>query len=203
MGMDGVFAHIGLNYYTHELAFWSDSTQIEKIQDKSRKLSPLLMGKKAINLSLLDTSGNKWESLHNVKAKYTVLVFWDPDCGHCVKELPKLSHAIDSLKKTIDIKVFSVSSNHNEEWKTFIKKNNIDFINVAVPIEAYSDQNKATQFIIDGHTDLKSLNYNKTYDIFSTPQIYLLDNEKMIVGKKLDSELLKQVLNKEEAKHNK
>lgn len=200
MGMDAVFAHIGLNYYTHELAYWSDSTQIEKIQDKARKLSPLLLGKKAIDLSLLDTSGTNWERLHNVKAKYTVLVFWDPDCGHCVKELPKLSHAVDSLKKILDIKVFSVSSNHSEEWKTFIKKNNIDFINVAVPMEAYSDQNKATQFIIDGHTDIKSLNYNKTYDIFSTPQIYLLDSDKIIIGKKLDSELLKQVINKEESK---
>ena len=200
MGMDAVFAHIGLNYYTHELAYWSDSTQIEKIQDKARKLSPLLLGKKAIDLSLLDTSGTHWERLHNVKAKYTVLVFWDPDCGHCVKELPKLSHAVDSLKKILDIKVFSVSSNHSEEWKTFIKKNNIDFINVAVPMEAYSDQNKATQFIIDGHTDIKSLNYNKTYDIFSTPQIYLLDSDKIIIGKKLDSELLKQVINKEESK---
>lgn len=199
MGMDAIFAHIGLNYYTHELAYWSDSTQIEKIQDKARKLSPLLIGKKSINLSLLDTSGNKWESLHNVDAKYTVLVFWDPDCGHCIKELPKLSHAVDSLKKTIDVKVFSVSSNHTAEWKTFINKNNIDFINVAVPMEAYSDQNKATQFIIDGHTDLKSLNYNKTYDIFSTPQIYLLNRDKVIIGKKLDTELLKQVLNKEEA----
>ena len=198
--MDAVFAHIGLNYYTHELAYWSDSTQIEKIQDKARKLSPLLLGKKAIDLSLLDTSGTHWERLHNVKAKYTVLVFWDPDCGHCVKELPKLSHAVDSLKKILDIKVFSVSSNHSEEWKTFIKKNNIDFINVAVPMEAYSDQNKATQFIIDGHTDIKSLNYNKTYDIFSTPQIYLLDSDKIIIGKKLDSELLKQVINKEESK---
>ena len=153
----------------------------------------------SINLSLLDTSGTNWESLHNIKAKYTVLVFWDPDCGHCVKELPKLSNAVDSLKKTLDIKVFSVSSNHSEEWKAFIKKNNIDFINVAVPMEAY-DQNKATQFIIDGHTDIKSLNYNKTYDIFSTPQIYLLDSKKIIIGKKLDSGLLVKVLEKEEAK---
>ncbi len=203
MGMDAVFAHVGLNYYTHKLAFWSDSAQIEKIHDKARKLSPLLLGKPAINLSLLDTSGNKWEQLYNVKAKYTVLVFWDPDCGHCIKELPKLSSAVDSLKNTLDIKVFSVSSNHNEEWKKFIRDNKIDFINVAVPMEAYSDQNAATQFIIDGHTDLKSLNYNKTYDIFSTPQIYLLDSKKIIVGKKLDAELLKKVIQKEEAKNKK
>jgi hypothetical protein len=67
-------------------------------------------------------------------------------------------------------------------------------------MEAYSDQNKATQLIIDGHTDIKSLNYNKTYDIFSTPQIYLLDSKKIIIGKKLDTGLLVKVLEKEEAK---
>jgi hypothetical protein len=36
-------------------------------------------------------------------------------------------------------------------------------------------------------TDLKSLNFRKTYDIFSTPQIYLLDENKKIIGKKLDA----------------
>ena len=36
-------------------------------------------------------------------------------------------------------------------------------------------------------TDLKSLNFRKTYDIFSTPQIYLLDKDKKIIGKKLDA----------------
>ena len=36
-------------------------------------------------------------------------------------------------------------------------------------------------------TDLKSLNFRKTYDIFSTPQVYLLDANKKIIGKKLDA----------------
>ena len=36
-------------------------------------------------------------------------------------------------------------------------------------------------------TDLKSLNFRKTYDIFSTPQVYLLDSEKKIIGKRLDA----------------
>ena len=67
---------------------------------------------------MLDTSGNKWINLHrDVKADYTVLIFWDPDCGHCKTELPKLVHYVDSIKDIVDIKVYSVSSDHSEEWK--------------------------------------------------------------------------------------
>ena len=199
MGMDAIFSHIGLNYYTHELAFWADSAQIEKVQDRARKIAPLLIGKQAINLSLLDTSGNNWVNMYrDVKAEYTVLIFWDPDCGHCKKELPKLAHYMDSIKDILDVKVYSVSSHHNEEWKNFIKDNNLDFINVAVPQEVYKDQQKATEYIIKGLTDLKSLNYNTTYDIFTTPQLYLLDKDKKIIAKKLDTGLLKTVLKKEE-----
>jgi peroxiredoxin len=201
MGMDGVFAHIGLNYYTQDLAYWADSAQIEKVQDKARKIFPLMLGKQAINLTLLDTSAKNWVNLtKDVKADYTVLVFWDPDCGHCKKELPKLAHYIDSIKTTVDVKVFSVSSDHNPEWKKFIVDNNLDFINVAVPQEVYKDQQKATELIISGKTDLKSLNYNTTYDIYTTPQIYLLDKTKKIIAKKLDTDLLKTVISKEEAR---
>ena len=192
MGMDGIFSHIGLNYYTHDLAFWVDSAQVEKVQDRARKIAPLILGKKAINLSLLDTSGNKWINLHrDVKADYTVLIFWDPDCGHCKTELPKLVHYVDSIKDIVDIKVYSVSSDHSEEWKKFIRDNNLDFINVAVPREVYKDQQKATELIMKGLTDLKSLNYSTTYDIFSTPQVYLLDKSKKIIGKKTRYRLIK------------
>ena len=203
MGMDAIFAHIGLNYYTHELATWADSSQIEKVQDRARKISPLLIGKPAINLSLLDTSGNKWEELYKINSEYTVLIFWDPDCGHCKKELPGMAHYIDSVKTLIDIKVYSVSSHHNEEWKKFIRENNLDFINVAVPHEVYEDQEKATEYIIKGFTDLKSLNYHTTYDVYTTPQIYLLDKSKKILAKKIDTELLKSVLGKIEARKKK
>jgi hypothetical protein len=34
MGMESVFIHMGLKYYTHELAYWVDSAQIEKIREK-------------------------------------------------------------------------------------------------------------------------------------------------------------------------
>lgn len=193
MGMDAVFVHMALNYYTHELAFWVDSAQVKKIRERAEKLEPLLMGKEAINLMLLDTSGKNWVNMHKIQAEYTVLVFWDPECGHCKTELPKLAKYYETIKSK-GVAVYAVSSDHNEAWKKFIRENSLDFLNVAVPKDVYEDQQKATEYILQGLTDLKSLNYNKTYDIYSTPQIYLLDKDKVIIAKKLETELLKKVL---------
>lgn len=195
MGMDAVFVHMALNYYNKENAFWADSTTLAKIKERAEKLEPLLIGKTAINLSLMDTTG-QWVSLHNVNADYTILVFWDPECGHCKKELPKLAKYYQTIKDK-NVKVYAVSSDYNEKWKKFIREHKLDFINVAVPKVVYEDQQKAAEFVIKGYTDLKSLNYSNTYDVYSTPQIYLLDKDKKIIGKKLDADLVKKILEHE------
>ena len=41
---------------------------------------------------------------------------------------------------------------------------------------------------------MKSLNFRLTYDIFSTPQVYLVDSEKKIIGKKLNALSLGKML---------
>lgn len=193
MGMDGVFVHMAKNYYTHDLAFWVDSAQIEKIQERATALDPLLVGKVTPNLKLLDTASINWVNLHQLKADFTVLVFWDPECGHCKKELPKLAQYYETIRDQ-NVLIYAVSSDHNEAWKKFIRDNKMDFINVAVPQEVYKDQQKVNEYVLTGKTDIASLNYSATYDIYSTPQVYLLDKDKKIVGKKLDTDLLKQVL---------
>lgn len=193
MGMDAVFVHMALKYYTHELAFWVDSAQIDKIQERAKIQEPLLIGKKAINLSLLDTAG-VWQSMYKLPTEFTILVFWDPECGHCKKELPSLAAYFEKIRKKNSISVYAVSSDHNDAWKKFIREHKLDFMNVAVPQEVYKDQLKVNEYVLGGFTDVKSLNYPTTYDIFTTPQIYLLNKDKIIVGKKLDTELLKQVL---------
>lgn len=192
MGMESVFIHMGLKYYTHELAYWVDSAQIEKIRERALAMEPLQIGKKAVNLTLLDTAG-VWRDFHSLKSDFTVVVFWDPECGHCKKELPKLAAYYEKIKHK-SVSIYAVSSSHDEPWKKFIRDNKLNFINVAVPQEVYTDQLKVNEYVLGGKTDVKSLNYHLTYDIFTTPQIYLLDKEKVIVGKKLDTELLKQVL---------
>lgn len=201
MGMDGVFVHIALNYYTHDLVFWVDSTQVERVQEKARKLAPLLIGKQAINLSLIDTSGTNWINMYrDLKTDYTILVFWDPGCGHCKKEIPKLAEYYKTLKGK-SVSVYSVCPLADEEWRKFVREHNLDFYNVAVPTVLYGDQKKASEkareYIISRLTDTKSLDYKNTYDVFTYPQIYLLDKNKKIIGKKLDTGLVKQILDRE------
>jgi peroxiredoxin len=202
MGMDAVFVHMALNYYTHDKAFWADSTVIEKIRERAKTLEPLLIGKFAPALTLRDTA-KKWIPLYSVNGDYTILVFWDPDCGHCKKEIPKLARYYDEIKNKHDVKVYAVSSEDGKKWKEFIRTNKLDFINVTVPHEVFQDQNLATELVLSGKTDVQSLNYHKTYDIYSTPQIYILDKDKKIIAKRLDTDLVKKVLEIEWKKNEK
>ncbi|MGR6087045.1 MAG: thioredoxin-like domain-containing protein [Arcticibacter sp.] len=176
MGMDAVFVHMVQNYYTKEKAFWVDDTQLFKIQERARILSPILVGKKVKNLVMADDKG-AFRSLYDVKANYTVLYFWDPDCGHCKKVTPKLKQYYDSVKGK-GIQVYAVCTEvEMEKWRNFIKEYSLDWINVADP-------------------ELRN-NFRADFDITSTPQIFLLDQNKNIIAKRIEVSSLTEILQKE------
>jgi thiol-disulfide isomerase/thioredoxin len=118
-----------------------------------------------------------FKSLYNVKAKYTVLVFWAADCGHCQTEIPSLNEGLKELKGKVDFKVYAVQTKDEllPSWKKFIVENKMnDFINVFDPI----------------HLN----NLKDQFDIYSTPVIYILDSEKRIKAKRLDAGQVVQIL---------
>lgn len=199
MGMDAVFEFMAHTYYCpteNSKAFWVTEDKLKEICERADALEPLLIGKQTPRIILADTTEKNWVDLYGVKSKYTVLVFWADDCGHCKKEMPKLKKLYDELKsKGIDLEVFAVGTSlENDEWRKFIKKYNLDWINVSDTPDAHDNPRKYLYEL--KVTDLKSLNFRKTYDIFSTPQIYLLDENKKIIGKKLDSKNLANILEK-------
>lgn len=176
MGMDAVFVHMAENHYTKEKAYWVDETQLFKIQDRARILKPLLVGKKVKNLVMTDYKGTP-RSMYDIKAKFTVLYFWDPDCGHCKKVTPKLKEYYDQVKK-YGVQVYAVCTEVEiDKWKKFIEEYNLDWINVADP-------------------DLKN-NFRYEFDISSTPQVFLLDENKQIFAKKIEVETLSEILHNE------
>lgn len=196
MGMDAVFVHMAENYYAKGKAYWADSSSVKKITERGKTLKPLLIGKTAHNLGLADKDEN-WHKLHDIEAPLTILVFWDPDCGHCKKVMPKLAEIYGKEMKNKGVKVYSVSSDHNKSWRNFVEKHNMEeFINVAVPKELYEDGNLATKLVMEGKTDSKSLNYTQTFDIYATPQIYILGEDKKIIAKKIDVDQVKDVVNR-------
>jgi thiol-disulfide isomerase/thioredoxin len=122
---------------------------------------------------LTDSLG-KQHSLYDVKAKYTVLYFWDPDCGHCQKATPALKEVYDKYRAK-GLKVYAVCTEvEMDKWKKFIKEKNLDWINVADPA-------------------IRN-NFRQDFDITTTPQIFLLDEEKIIRAKKIEVDVLDEIL---------
>ena len=196
MGMDAVFVCMAENFYLKDKAYWMDSAKIAEIEERYAVLRNLTLGQQADNITLLDETG-EWKALHDIDAEYTVLYFWDPNCGHCKKETPKLQTWYEEWKDK-DVEVFAVCTDfESEDWKKYIKENELTFINVS----DNPDINKnAWKYINAGKTTLTSLNFRDYWDIFSTPQFYLLDKDKNIVAKKLGTEQIEEFINKRRGK---
>ena len=132
MGMDAVFVHLVNKYYTKELAYWVDDATLFKIQDRASILEPILIGKKVKNLILADSTDN-YQSLYSINSKYTILYFWDPDCGHCKKATPKVKAFYDKVK-TKGVQVYAACTEvEMDKWRKYIRENHLDWINVADP----------------------------------------------------------------------
>jgi thiol-disulfide isomerase/thioredoxin len=193
MGMDAVFVHMVENYYITKQCDWVDSTQLVKISDRAQKIAPNLIGRKASEFLdfygrpfMKDTSG-VLHTLQEIKADYTVLVFFGPTCGHCKKEMPKIKNDVDSLTSVgYDIKTFAVATEFDKnEWKKFITAQETgDWINVA---DINHDE--------EGNP-VASSDWRDKYDIYSTPVIYLLDKDKNIIAKRITHTQIVEIISR-------
>jgi len=187
MCIENCFVHVAKNYYNKENAWWADSTTLAKIAERVKSMEPTLCGKIAPDLSLPDTSGQNFFRLSKFEAEYTLLVFWDPGCGHCQKEIPRLQHLYDSTLAAQGMKIFGVCTKRNlKDLKEFLQSKKISFLNTLVTDDMAKNPSK---YIYDYKiSDLQSMNLHLTYDISSTPLILILDKNKKIIGRKLGAE---------------
>lgn len=197
MGMDAVYVKMSLKYYcppNENKAWWYPEENLKERCEKAEAWQNLIVGATAPNLMLADTTEKNWVNIHQMPNEYKVIIFWDPDCGHCKKELPKMLELYAELKeKNVDIEFIGIGTNlENEKWAKFIKEKNLNWVNLS----DFPDANKnAGKYVYELRvTDYQSLNFRKTYDIFSTPQIYLLDKDNVIIGKRLDANNLARIL---------
>lgn len=184
MGMDRVFVYLVETYYMKGDAYWLEQSDLTKFYDRASKIAPNLIGRVAPEIKMKDVNG-KTQTLSSVKAKYTLVVFWDPTCGHCMKEIPQVDSVYQAALKQRGVKVFAVKTESEEkQWTDFIKKHNlVDWIHVYDPDQAS--------------------NYRSMYDVYSTPVIYLLDEKKIIRGKRIDHTNILNLINMLERKETK
>ena len=189
MGMDAVLVHIAEKYYINE-SWWSSDKFIEDLKDRINKIKPLLIGAPAQDFELVhvpsqhfieainDTALKKFPhigkhfNLYNVNAEFTVLLFWEADCGHCKKVVPELYNIYQNNLKDNNVKVIAVSTLFGEEGK--VKW--VDFVN---KYKLYNWINAWNPY---------SYEFKVKYNIMATPQIFLLDRNKNILAKNINPE---------------
>ena len=178
MDGEGVYVHVIQNFFTPELAFWDTAENLEKLQKHAWEMEASLMGKKGPDVRAEDVNG-VYKSIYEITAPIVVVFMYSPDCEHCQKDAPKIVEIARNWKSR-GVEFFGIGVNTNEEdWKAFVKKTGFPFTNV------YDPTNRTI--------------YAK-YFVDITPELYVLNKDRIIVAKNLHAEQLEEVFQRELAK---
>lgn len=173
MGFDKVFVHLVDNYFSKENIQNTTPSILKSLEDRADKLRPILLNEPAPQLLLIDSLGSL-RSFKSIPNKYTVLFFWDSECGICGKEIVELQKIYDNID--YDIEVFAINVNSDlEKWKNAVIEKRVPGINVNGTRSATED-------------------FHDLYDIYGTPVIYLLDSEKRIIAKRIGAEKIMEFI---------
>ena len=159
-GQDKIFVHLVEEYYKKDRSWWLTDEQLKKIIKKSDAMKKVFIGVVCPNFTATDSAG-KDVDFHKQITKTTILYFWSYDCSHCLQETPKLAIW---MKKHPDINLVTACVLPDEdEWKEKLKLFKLPGIH-----------------LID--TDRKA-NYMEVYSITGTPQIFVMNKNKVITAK--------------------
>ena len=172
MGLDEVYVRLIDKYFlSGEMDFWVNDKFKKSLKESADKLRISLIGKTGPDLRMQDQNFQQ-KSLYGIKRKYTVLYFFDPDCGHCREESPKLVDFYNKNKVKFNLEVFAVSADTSmQKMRDYVKEMKMTWVTVNGP-RSYV-----------GH-------YGKLYYAETTPTLYVLDDKKKIIAKGLPADKL-------------
>ncbi len=182
VGFDAVYVHLVENYYAQGKTPWVEEGQLKKIIRTATTLKPLLIGQKAPNIQLA-TRDNQKIDLYSIDAPVTILYIWDPDCGHCKKSRPDMEKAYEKYKDQ-GVKFFAVCA------KLKTKKEPEGDQKCWTYIDQYPGMSEWINVVDPYHLS----RYKILYDVKTTPQLYVLDKDKIIKSKKIGAEQLPGVI---------
>lgn len=185
MGQEKVFLYLFDKYYSKGDTLWLNEKQRKYIFDRAYSLMANQIGEPAPDLQMLDTSG-KAVSLYGMKAPFTFISFYDPNCSHCKEVIPRVDSIYKAKWKALGVKMVGVNVDEGamDAWKKFVIEHKMnDWAHIYQTKQAREEELKRGQ-----------ANYRQLYDVFKTPTLYLLDADKRIIGKMLSVEQFDDVL---------
>ncbi|MBN1949604.1 MAG: DUF5106 domain-containing protein [Bacteroidales bacterium] len=195
MGLDAVQVHLAEEYYLKK-AWWIDDDFREELVTRVAALKPLILGNPAPNIELLfvpkdhfpaaknDSALKRYPhvgelmKINDIQAEYTVLIFWEASCSHCKKVVPNFYSIYKQELETLGVKVVSISTLFGEEGK-------VEWINFVNKYQLYDWMNAWNPY------DYK---YKIKYDVRATPQFFVLNRDKIIIGKRIGPEQVLELI---------
>lgn len=164
MGHDAVMVKLADDIYLSGKADWVTKEFREELKKQIDLVRPNLIGKKAQDM-VMDSYSGVFVSLYDVHKDFTILYFWEPDCGHCKEATPRLKAWYDKVKSQ-GIEIFAVcTQTDKQKWTKYIEENKLTWIN--------------------GWDPQRNSHFDYYYNVQATPTIYVLDKNKVIIAKKL------------------
>jgi thiol-disulfide isomerase/thioredoxin len=193
MGQDKVFLHLFQNFFSKGDTVLLNNESKKAITERAYSIMANLIGNPAPPLNL-NTIDNKAFSLYNSPAKYTFIAFWDPTCGHCKEEIPRVDSFYTNNWKQLGVQVIGVNTNVKElaTWEQFITDQHLN----AGWLHTYQTEAALNAEVNAG----KATTIRQLYDVFKTPTFYLLDKEKKIIAKNLSVDQFHDFLQSQQKK---
>jgi peroxiredoxin len=180
MGQESVACHIAENHF---MKGGLECTQSELFEMHTFVMlnGQSLVGMTAQDIQMKDTTG-KTESLQELvgKGEYTILYFYTDDCISCRKETPLLVDFVNNYNKSV-LNVYAVYTQDKKwRWEKYINDNFYIYNPFVNWVNVWDPQVET--------------GYHMMYNVISTPQIYLIDKNGVIVGRGLNAKALMELV---------
>ena len=185
MGQENVAIHIAKSYFLNGRLRWSGEGGLAMLKFYVEFNENSLIGMDAPELQLFGPDKRPL-SLRSLESRYTIIYFFDDECTACKEIFPGLKEIVEQYGY-LNISVYAV----------FTKSDPVKLSNFIT--EKFQTKESAVEQKWRYVQDLTNeSDYNRLYNVLKTPQIYLLDGKKKIIGRGLDNNALKTLLEEEQ-----
>ena len=174
MSQDQVFVWLYDQYFSQLEIKDLNKTNLALIRDKAETFRRLALFNLAPNFAINDSV-----DLHSVESEFTVLFFFDHDCDVCHKEMQELDSVVLVHPEVTVLAIDMNPDNPSESSGGFA-------------IRPKGDGDLKSPILFRRITNPSEL--IELYDIETTPLIYVLDNEKRIIAKKIRARQIPLIL---------
>lgn len=180
MGTEAVSVYVAENYFLNGRLKWPDEATFPWLTTFVEFNKSSLPGRPAPELELPDIQGNV-VSLRKIDSPLKAIYFYEPGCSTCARHTDALVSVLRIYDGEPLCLVTVNTATDREAWEQYIGAHFDSIANPKVRVVNLWDP------------EAESLMHKK-YGIFTTPMMYLLDCQNVIIGRKINARTLSQLL---------